>query len=1279
MSISTSTFDIRQQHASLPDLLHHQARERRDDTAVVSAEGRLTFGELHLAAQQLGSHLAGIGVSPDTCVGLFVEPSADLVTGVWGILAAGAAYLPLSPDYPDSRLRYMASDAGVGVVVTQRHLRARLTGLVPEGTSVVTVDEAAATPANAVRPLPEPREDHLAYVIHTSGSTGSPKGVMIEHRSVVAQLRWLERSGYLGPSVSILQKTPISFDAAQWEVLACAAGARVVMSPPGSFRDPQAIIDTIRAHGVTALQGVPTLLRALADSGEFDTCSTLTRIFSGGEALTRTLAQDLLSTLPGVSLVNLYGPTEATINATSLRVDPDILGDESLHILPIGRPADNVTCHILDENLRPTGTERGGELFIGGVQVARGYLGRPDVTRERFIASPFDPDERLYRTGDLARWNADGTIQYEGRTDNQVKLRGYRVELEEVASRVEEHTWVRKAAAVVTDNPRTGSQVLVAAVELNEHTAAVMDQGRSDAAHHQSKSSKLQVKAQLADPGLREPAELAGRPVIPLAGAEATAQQRRVSFARKSYRFYEGGRATLEGLQALLSPPPVQAAPPRGAGELTAGELGSLLRWMGPHRSPERLLPKYAYASPGALYATQLYLEADGVAGLSGVYYHHPADHTLVRVGDHPDPGHAPDLKIHFLGKRRAIEPVYKNNIVEVLEFEAGHMLGVLEEVLPGLGLMVRPDGFDPAYKARLDVADEDHYLGTFAVVPHDDRPRAQEVELYVQAHGDRVDGLPGGLYLHQDGTLVRLGEEVVERRHVIAINQGVYDRASFGISAVARTDDAWRRYMVLGTLLHRLQRMPGTGLMSSGYSSRTGHPLPASQRLDDLLRRASAPAAPASYFFVGGPISEAQAEHEGMNEDAVHTKGPAEMIRDDAAQFLPDYMVPSRVVVVDRLPVTANGKTDLKATALLPEVAAGGNTAAHVEPNTPTERWLAAEWGRLLGYEEVSTQDEFFSSGGNSLHSVALVNRINKRFGTRLPLQTVFETPTLAGLAARIDDRAPAPASRLVRLNSDGAPAQVFAWPGLGGYPMNLRTLALGFDGERSVAGVQAYGINDGEAPHTTIRHMAEADIAEIRRIQPTGPYTLWGYSFGARVAFETAWQLEQAGEKVENLLLICPGNPHVRTEDGRRWGREASFANPVYVTILHSVFAGTTHGPAVEACLRETTDEDSFVAFVHRSMPALSEGTIRRIVQVVGATYEFEYTFRELRERRVEAPVTIFKARGDDYSFLEDSSGYSAEPPRVIPLAGDHYEVLKEHGVAELLAGIRTLDIFP
>ena len=1271
MNVRAPISGVSLKSSSLPVLLAHQARLQPEAVAVTHAEGRLTFAQLESAARRLGSHLLSLGITPDTCVGLYTEPSADLMTGAWGILAAGAAYLPLSPDYPDGRLRYMLENSGTRVVVTQEHLRERVRLLAPRGTEVVTVADAPGAPAEA---LPDIRADHLAYVIYTSGSTGRPKGVMIEQRSIVSQMQWLANCGHLGPEVSILQKTPMSFDAAQWEILAPALGARVVMGTPGIFRDPEAVIAMIEDEGVTALQAVPTLLRALIDTELLGGCTSLTRVFSGGEALTRSLTRDLFAALPGVSVVNLYGPTETTINATSHWIDPDALGGSPAGIMSVGVPADNVTCYILDENRQPVDIGESGELLVGGVQVARGYIGLPELTAQRFITSPFNPTDRLYRTGDLCQWNPDGTIQFVGRTDNQVKLRGYRVELEEVASRIEEHTWVRRAAAIVADDPRTGSPALVAAVELNERTAAVMDQGRSDAAHHQSKSSKLQVKAQLSNPGLRDPAAVEGRPAVVLPGRGAPGSLRREAFARKTYRFYEGGTVTVRDVLDLLAPRTASSFS-RPPAEVSFEEFGEILRWFGPFRSDERLLPKYTYASPGALYATQLYVETNGLFGLDGVYYHHPVDHTLVRVGDARGdlPGHA--LRVHFLGRRQAIEPVYKNNIVEVLEFEAGHMVGVFEEVLSGYGLTIDPVGFEEEAKARLDVADEDHYLGTFAIVEKHGRPRPDEVELFVQAHGDRVEGLEAGLYRHRDGTLQRVGDETVEKRHVIAINQGVYERASFGISAVSRAADPWRHYIVLGTKLHHLQRVPGMGFMSSGYSSKTGSPLRASERLDDLLAAAGVPAAPASYFFLGGRVSDDQVAHEGMNEDAVHTKGPAEMIRDDLAQFLPDYMIPARVLVVGELPLTANGKIDAKAAAVLPEVVAAQTSAVYVAPATPTERWLAAEWGRMLSYEDVSTQDEFFASGGNSLHAVALVNRIRRELGVTLPLQVIFEAPRLAALAARIDDGTPRSLSRLVPLHPDGTGSPVFCWPGLGGYPMNLRLLGRHADVGRPVYGVQAHGINPGETPYGTIRETATADIAELRRVQRSGPYTLWGYSFGARVAFETAWQLEQLGEKVENLLLICPGNPKLRTEDGRQWGRESSYANPAYVTILFSVFAGTVHGPDLEACLDAVTDEESFVGFVHGLMPALDIGTIRRITRIVAETYEFDYSFRELRERRIEAPVTILRARGDDYSFVEGSTGYSAEPPVVVDLEGDHYGVLKEHGVGELVARIRPV----
>ncbi|WP_372495722.1 amino acid adenylation domain-containing protein [Kitasatospora humi] len=1277
--MNTAQFSARIQDTklgrSLPDLLMEQAEIQPDAVAVSFDDQGLTFQELKQAGNRLACHLHRQGVGADDCVGLYVEPSLDLMVGAWGILLAGAAYLPLSPEYPDDRLRYMLEDSRTRVVVTQDHLVGKLTELAPQGIRVVTLaDSHTCADGGCAEVDQEPvRPETLAYVIYTSGSTGRPKGVMIEHRSIMSQMRWLQDCGHLGLGTTILQKTPMSFDAAQWEILAPAMGGRVVMGAPGIFRDPEALISTIVKHEVTTLQCVPTLLQALLDTEEFHLCATLRRVFSGGEALSRALARSLADELPWVSLVNLYGPTECTINATAYLVDPDTI-EQGPGTISIGVPVDNTQCYILDENRAPVGIEETGELYIGGVQLARGYLHNEEQTKERFVPSPFVPTERLYRTGDLAQWNPDGTIQFFGRVDNQIKLRGYRVELDEISLAIEEHTWVKRAAAIVTDDPRTGFQNLVACIELNPKEAALMDQGNSGNSHHQSKASKLQVKAQLSNAGVRDDAELADLPVVELAGKQETERQRRETFARKTYRFYDGGRVTRDELLQLLAPKPVPTFS-RGLDELTNEQLGEILRWFGSFQSDERLLPKYSYASPGALYATQLYLETGGIAGLeAGVYYYHPLDHTLVRVGP-ATAGAGVYLEAHFLGKKRAIEPVYKNNIQEVLEFETGHMLGVFEEVLPEYGLNIRPSSFHPAVKSSLHVHEEDYYLGTFEIYANDGLPRLDSTELYLQAHPGRVDGLSAGQYRYKDGELEPISPDVIQPKHVIAINQGVYDRSSFGISAVSRADQEWLEYILLGKKLHQLQRNGlGFGFMSSGYSSKTGHPLPAARRIDDILVSRGIATGP-SYFFLGGKVSEEQIRSEGMYEDSVHMRGPAEMIRDELANLLPDYMLPNRVLILDALPLTANGKVDGKALAASEQVRSANTGTDYVAPSTPTERWLAEAWGKALKYESVSVEDEFFASGGNSLIAVSLINRINRELGIKLPLQVVFEAPKLADLAARIESHdADVPTSRLVLLHNGGTEAPVFAWPGLGGYPMNLRTLGREVDLGRPFYGVQAHGINAGEVPYSTIREMAAADIAEIRRVQPEGPYMLWGYSFGARVAFEAAWQLEQLGERIDNLLLICPGNPKVRQAEGAKWGRESSYRNPAYVTILYSVFGGSISGPDLQRCLEVAHDEDSFVAFIHGLLPALGEPMIRRITRIVQETYEFEYSFRELAERQLDAPVTIFKASGDDYSFIEGSSGYSATPPTIVTLNGDHYSVLREAGIAELVTAIRN-----
>ncbi|WP_019435944.1 amino acid adenylation domain-containing protein [Streptomyces sp. AA0539] len=1255
---------------TLGDLLRARASAHPHRTAVVQDDTSLAYGELLERSSDLAGFLHHLGVAPDDCVGIFVEPSIDLMVGVWGTLLSGGAYLPLSPEYPEERLRYMIEDSGTGVVLAQRGLAARLAGLAPEGTRIVTPDEVTAFARRPHRPgprrePPEPRPEGLAYVIYTSGSTGKPKGVMIEHHSVVSQLDWLNTELEVNGDTVVLQKTPLSFDAAQWEILAPACGSTVVMGSPGVYRDVEGLVETIMRHGVTTLQCVPTLLQALVGNEEFAACTSLRQIFCGGEALSRSLAAQCIATLPGCELINVYGPTECTINTSAHRVDPKTLQDGP-HAISIGTPAHRTEYYILDGEQKPLAVGEIGELHIGGAQLARGYLHRPELTAERFVDNPFTPGTRLFRSGDLAHWNADGTVQFAGRIDNQVKLRGFRVELDEIRLSIENHDWVRNAAMVVRDDPRTGFQNLIAFVELDPREAALMDQG-NHGAHHQSKESRLQVRAQLANAGCRDPEEIVGRTVIDLPGKDATERQRRQAFARRTYRFYEGGQVTRDDLLALLAERDTGAAP-REVGAIGFPEFGEILRHFGQHLSDQRLLPKYAYASPGSLYATQLYFELDGIGELApGFYYYHPAHHQLVLVTPKDEPATAPRIRVHFVGKRRAIEPVYKNNLQEVLEIETGHAVGLFEEVLPGHGLTILQRPYTPDTMDRLDCAAEDHYLGSFEITPHTtamDLP----MDVYVQAHPDGVFGLPAGQYRYRDGELERVSGELIRRKHVIAINQQVYQRSRFGISVVSRTTEDWRRYIDLGRTLQRLSMNDlNLGFMPSGYSSRTGADLPAAKRLERILADAGLRGGP-SYFFVGGRVSDAQVRAEDMKEDTVHMKGPAEMIRDDLVTSLPDYMIPNRVVVLDKLPATVNGKNDTAAMERLADAAVARDDRPFIAPRTSTEQRVAALWKRSMKRDAVSVHDDFFASGGNSLIAVGLINRINRELGTTLPLQVLFEAPTIEELARRIGGKEAAESSRLVPLRAEGTGAPVFCWPGLGGYPMNLRLLAETVDLDRPFYGVQAHGINPGEEIYPTIQEMAARDVAEIRRRRASGPYTLWGYSFGARVAFEAAHQLEQAGEQVDHLFLIAPGSPEVEADSG-----EIAYRDRAYVTILFSVFAGRISGPELRECLRVAHDDDSFAAFISSTFPHLDHALVKRIAAVVHRTYTFEYAFHELTTRRITAPVTIFKATGDNYSFIENSAGYSLTRPTVIDLAADHYTLLREAGIDELVAAIR------
>ncbi|WP_216641292.1 amino acid adenylation domain-containing protein [Aeromonas sobria] len=1223
-------------------------------------------------AQLINQHIK----ADEPCIGLYCDPSLDMITGAWSILASEHAYLPLAPEYPKERIRYMVADSGVRVILTQPHLKSQLESIVPRDVTVLTQAELQGLDKSDTIHTVErsvPYDNQLAYIIYTSGSSGKPKGVMVTYANVSHQIAFMKKQFKFNQHDRILQKTPASFDAAQWEILAPAFGSQVVVGPKDCYRDPDAMIDTLLNHDISILQCVPTLLQALVDHPLFTDCLRLNKVFSGGEILTRKLAGEFLQCLPHAELTNLYGPTECTINSSTFTLSRDALANYP-DAISIGKPVANTLYHILREDGQPARVGEIGELHISGVQVAKGYYQRPDMTNEKFIAnpSPYLPGhEVMYKTGDLVKQDIQGYTHFVGRADSQIKLRGYRVELDEIRLAIENHQWVKTAAMVVKNDPRTGHQNLIACVELDKRQAALMDQDNHDS-HHQSKSNKLQVKAQLSNSGCRDLNHCDAIDVLLLPGKTATATQRANAFGRKTYRFFEGETPVSKAM--LLSvlerqPTPVQHS--RDVETLSLSAFGRLIRNFGQFISEERLLPKYAYASPGALYAMQMYFEIRGLLGITpGIYYYHPAEHCLIKIHTLPT-AHVPTLNVHFIGKWSAIEPVYKNNLLEVLEMETGHMLGLFDELLPEHGLSLLQDHSIEHDKLPTwyDGESEDVYLGSYLFEPYRVNHQPTSPQYLVQIHDDKVAGLLPGLYQYQYGDLHWLTDQMLQKNDVIAINQKVFERSSFGIGLVCNDENIDDHYINLGRALHRLQSNTSRiGIMSSGYSSKTNNDLPAAITMRTILAEHGQPMK-CLYFGVGGPISEAQYTSEGMNEDRVHMQGPTEILKDELALLLPQYMIPNKVLLLNKLPQTANGKVDYIALSQLDELKQINANRALEPLTTETEQKIGEIWCRVMKWESVSATDNFFESGGNSLTAVALVNRINSHFGIKMPLQVLFHTPSVSGLAHWIDNNSSAqdPCSRLVHLNQS-LHSPVFCWPGLGGYPLNLKHLANELFTERAFYGVQAEGINADETPLASISDMAKADIQQIKKVQPEGPYTLWGYSFGARVAFEVAAQLEAMGETVEALYLLAPGAPITQMEREQKFKHNASFKNPVFLAILFSVFAHKVEGRLMERCLELCHSEQDFVAFICERFPMLEPDLVKRIIRIVTMTYGFSYQFKELKNRCLNAPVTIVKAQNDHYSFLEKATTFSRERPAYVELDADHYQVLKAIGVQEL-----------
>ncbi|EPY4873499.1 enterobactin non-ribosomal peptide synthetase EntF [Klebsiella quasipneumoniae] len=416
---------------TLSALVADQARKTPDAPALADANWQFSYREMRQQVVALAQLLRQRGVKPGDSVAVALPRSVFLTLALHGIVEAGAAWLPLDTGYPDDRLRMMLEDARPSLLIATEDQLARFSDI--PGLESLCYQQPLAVADDA--PLALSKPEHTAYIIFTSGSTGRPKGVMVGQTAIVNRLLWMQDRYPLSADDVVAQKTPCSFDVSVWEFWwPFIAGARLVMAEPEAHRDPQAMQQFFAHYGVTTTHFVPSMLAAFVASLDADSvaaCRTLRRVFCSGEALPTELCREW-ERLTGAPLHNLYGPTEAAVDVSWYPACGPELAAVTGSSVPIGWPVWNTGLRILDGAMRPVPPGVAGDLYLTGIQLAQGYLGRPDLTASRFIADPFAPGERMYRTGDVARWLANGAVEYLGRSDDQLKIRGQRIELGEI-------------------------------------------------------------------------------------------------------------------------------------------------------------------------------------------------------------------------------------------------------------------------------------------------------------------------------------------------------------------------------------------------------------------------------------------------------------------------------------------------------------------------------------------------------------------------------------------------------------------------------------------------------------------------------------------------------------------------------------------------------------------------------------------------------------------------------------------------------------------------------
>lgn len=879
---------------ALHQLIERQAARTPAQVALVFEDQRLCYGELEHRANQLAHHLIASGARAETPVGLFVERSLEMVVGMLAILKTGAPYLPIDAATPQERLEFMLADAEVGLLLTQDGFAERLADC---SAHKIFLDsfawsdpEAPAPGAAAVRP------GNLAYVIYTSGSTGRPKAVGIEHRNIVNYVlgvaeRFRFRSGMNHATVST-----IAADLGNTVIFpALTTGGCLHVIAPERTTNQGLLAEYFEREHIDVLKIVPSHLAALQSGSHPERVMPRERLILGGEASHLEWIEQLRRMAPHCAISNHYGPTETTVGVLTYDVGAPLPKTQT-GTLPLGRPLPNSRIYVLDEFGQPVPVGATGELCIGGHGVARGYLGRPQLTAEKFIDDPFSPDPgaRLYRSGDLARWLPDGDVEFCGRIDRQVKIHGYRVELGEIEATLRSHRGVQNAAVVAREDEAGVAQV-VAYVVPRRPNQPLWD------------SSELYV---LPD----------GQPVAHLNRNET------------AYIYHE-----IFVLQAYL----------RHGITIEDGDC---------------------------------IVDAGANIGLFSVFANRLARQLRVYSLE-PNPAAFACLKANTAAWEGSVKclPIglsYENKSAELTFFEGLSLLSGFYADAAVEREMVKNYVTNQQTEAELGDASLAAELGELI----DDRLQSKTVTARLKTLSTVI------------------AEEGIQRIDLLKIN---VEKSELDVLRGIEPED-WpkiRQLVIEVDLSENLQPIL-TLLEEQGYDTLVEQ--------DPLLRSTELCYVYAMRPGPGRRLTRQQGADTHKRElQAIDGEIVTQMtLRNYLDERLPAYMVPAAFIRMDRLPLNANGKTDLQ--ALPPWLGGPGRlarTSAPARPRTETEQVIAAIWEDLLKVDQIGLDDDFFDLGGQSLMAIRVVSRIRDAFAVDLRTQAFFANPTISALARMVTD----------------------------------------------------------------------------------------------------------------------------------------------------------------------------------------------------------------------------------------------------------------------------------